>query len=36
MCWRRRLRHEDPQAVATNLVRTAKNYVEMWPFSLER
>jgi O-acetyl-ADP-ribose deacetylase (regulator of RNase III) len=27
---------EDPQVVATNLVRTAKNYVEMWPFSLER
>jgi O-acetyl-ADP-ribose deacetylase (regulator of RNase III) len=28
--------YEDPQVVATNLVRTAKNYVEMWPFSLER
>ncbi len=28
---------EDAQTVATNLIRTAKNYIEMWPeFSLKR
>ena len=28
---------EDPQTVATNLVRTVKNYVDMWPeFSIDR